>query len=125
VGDGVTTLVPGDHVIISWLLNCGSCPPCRNGKPEHCWAPSPLGGLLDGTSRFRDAKTGAAVLHYGPATYAPYTIVPESSAIKIRNDMPLDKAVLIGCSVATGFGAVTNAAGARPGESVAVMGSGV
>jgi S-(hydroxymethyl)glutathione dehydrogenase/alcohol dehydrogenase len=124
VGEGVTTLVPGDHVIISWLLNCGTCPPCRNGKPAHCWAPSPLGGLLDGTPRFKNVHTGVPILHYGPATYAPYTVVPESSAIKIRDDMPLDKAALIGCSVTTGFGAVTNAAGARPGESVAVMGCG-
>lgn len=124
VGDGVTTLIPGDHVIISWLLNCGTCPPCRNGKPAHCWAPSPFGGLLDNTQRFSGVESGKPVLHYGPATYAPYTVVPESSAIKIRNDMPLDKAALIGCSVTTGFGAVTNAAGARPGESVAVIGCG-
>lgn len=124
VGSGVTTLAPGDHVIISWLLNCGTCPPCRNGKPAHCWAPSPFGGLLDGSSRFKDVETGEDVLHYGPATYAPYVVVPESSAIKIRKDMPLDKAALIGCSVTTGFGAVSNAAGARPGESVAVVGCG-
>ena len=124
VGEGATTLVHGDHVIISWLMNCGTCQACRNGKPAHCWAPSPLGGLLDNTQRFHNAKTGENILHYGPATYAPYTVVPESSAIKIRKDMPLDKAALIGCSVTTGFGAVTNAAGARPGESVAVVGCG-
>jgi len=124
VGEGVTTLVPGDHVIISWLMNCGTCQACRNGKPAHCWAPSPFGALLDNTQRFHNAKTGEKILHYGPATYAPYIVVPESSAIKIRKDMPLDKAALIGCSVTTGFGAVTNAAGARPGESVAVVGCG-
>ena len=124
VGEGVTTLVPGDHVIISWLMNCGTCQACRNGKPAHCWAPSPFGALLDNTQRFHNAKTGENILHYGPATYAPYTVVPESSAIKIRKDMPLDMAALIGCSVTTGFGAVTNAAGARPGESVAVVGCG-
>ena len=124
VGEGVTTLVPGDHVIISWLMNCGICQACRNGKPGHCWAPAPFGSVLDNTQRFHDAKTGEKILHYGPATYAPYTVVPESSAIKIRRDMPLDKAALIGCSVTTGFGAVTNAAGARPGESVAVVGCG-
>ena len=124
VGEGVSTLSPGDHVIISWLLNCGTCPPCRNGKPAHCWAPAPFGALLDNTSRFTDALTGKPILHYGPATYSPYVVVPESSAIKIRKDMPLDKAALIGCSVTTGFGAVTNAAGARPGDSVAVVGCG-
>lgn len=124
VGSGVTTLQSGDHVIISWLLNCGTCPNCRNGKPAHCWAPSPFGGLLDNTQRFKDVATGEPILHYGPATYAPYIVVPESSAIKIRKDMPLDKAALIGCSVTTGFGAVTNAAQARPGESVVVVGCG-
>jgi S-(hydroxymethyl)glutathione dehydrogenase/alcohol dehydrogenase len=124
VGLGVTTLVPGDHVIISWLLNCGTCPPCRNGKPAHCWAPSPFGALLDNTQRFHDSKSNEPILHYGPATYAPFIVVPESSAIKIRKDMPLDKAALIGCSVTTGFGAVTNAAQVRPGESVVVVGCG-
>jgi S-(hydroxymethyl)glutathione dehydrogenase/alcohol dehydrogenase len=124
VGSGVATLLPGDHVIISWLLNCGTCPPCRNGKPAHCWAPSPFGALLDGTQRFKNVETGEPILHYGPATYAPYIVVPESSAIKIRKDMPLDKAALIGCSVTTGFGAVSNAARARPGDSVAVVGCG-
>lgn len=124
VGSGVTTLSPGDHVIISWLLNCGVCTACRGGKPGHCRAGSPLGGLLDGSSRFKDAGTGQPILHYGPATYAPYLVVPESSAIKIRKDMPLDKAALIGCSVATGFGAVTNTAKTRPGESIAIVGCG-
>jgi S-(hydroxymethyl)glutathione dehydrogenase/alcohol dehydrogenase len=124
VGPGVTTLSPGDHVIISWLLNCGVCPACRDGKPGHCWAGSPLGGLLDGSSRFKDVATGQPVLHFGPATYAPYLVVPESSAIRIREDMPLDKAALIGCSVTTGFGAVTNTAGIRPGESIGVVGCG-
>lgn len=124
VGAGITTLAPGDHVIISWLLNCGVCRSCRAGKPGHCWAPSPLGGLLDNTSRYKNAETGQTILHYGPATYAPYVVVPESSAIKITKEMPLDKAALIGCSVTTGFGAVTNTAAARPGESVAVIGCG-
>ena len=79
VGDGVTTLQPGDHVIISWLLNCGTCPPCRNGKPAHCWAPSPFGALLDTTQRFKEVASGNPVLHYGPATYFPYLFVPERS----------------------------------------------
>lgn len=124
VGSGVTTLKAGDHVIISWLMNCGTCPECRRGKLAWCWKPSPFGAVLDGTQRFSDAVSGKPILHYGPATYAPYIVVPESSAIKIRDDMPLDKAALIGCSVTTGFGAVTNAAQARPGESVVVVGCG-
>jgi S-(hydroxymethyl)glutathione dehydrogenase/alcohol dehydrogenase len=125
VGSAVTTLVPGDHVIISWLLNCGTCAQCLNGKPAYCYGPSPFGAIgFDSTGRFTDVETGKPVLHYGPATYAPYVVVPATSAIKIRKDMPLEKAALIGCSVTTGFGAVTNAAAARPGDSVAVVGCG-
>lgn len=125
VGSAVTTLFPGDHVVISWLLNCGSCPQCLNGKPAHCRCPSPFGALgFDGSSRFTDVESGEIIHHYAPSTYAPYIIVPATSAIKIRSDMPLDKAALLGCSVTTGFGAVTNAAQARPGDSVAVIGCG-
>jgi len=125
VGSAVTTLLPGDHVIISWLLNCGTCPQCLRGKPAYCQGPSPFGAVgFDGTSRFTDVETGKSIHHYAPSTYSPYIVVPATSAIKIRKDMPLDKAALLGCSVTTGFGAVTNAAQARPGDSVAVFGCG-
>jgi len=124
VGEGVTTLVPGDHVIISWLLNCGTCPECRRGKPAFCWQPAPFGSALDNTQRFSDEKTGKPIFHYAPSTYSPYIVVPETSAVKIRKDMPLDKAALIGCSVTTGFGAISNSASVRAGESVAVVGCG-
>ncbi len=67
---------------------------------------------------------GQDVYHYGPATYASVAVVPESCAIKIRDDMPLDKAALIGCSVMTGVGAVINTARLQPGESLAVFGCG-
>ena len=97
VGSAVTTLVPGDHVIISWLLNCGTCAQCLRGKPAYCYGPSPFGAIgFDNTGRFTDVETGKPVLHYGPATYAPYVVVPATSAIKIRKDMPLEKAALIG-----------------------------
>src|SRR4029078_6289978 len=62
--------------------------------------------------------------HYGPATYASTVLIPERCAVKIRDDMPLEKAALIGCSVVTGGGSVINPAAARPGDSVAVFGCG-
>ena len=68
---------------------------------------------------------GQDVHHYGPATYASVVLIPERSAVKIRDDMPLEKAALIGCSVMTGVGAVINSAAARPGDSVAVFGCGI
>jgi S-(hydroxymethyl)glutathione dehydrogenase/alcohol dehydrogenase len=64
------------------------------------------------------------VYHYGPATYGSYIVVPESAAVKIRKDFPLEAAALIGCSVATGFGSAVNSAGLRAGQSVAVFGCG-
>jgi S-(hydroxymethyl)glutathione dehydrogenase/alcohol dehydrogenase len=67
---------------------------------------------------------GKDVYHYGPSTYGSYIVLPESGAVKIRKDFPLEVAALIGCSVATGFGSVVNSAGLRAGQSVAVFGCG-
>jgi S-(hydroxymethyl)glutathione dehydrogenase/alcohol dehydrogenase len=67
---------------------------------------------------------GKPLYHFGPATYAPFTVVHSSAAIPIRRDLPLDVAAMIGCAVATGVGAVINTSGARLGDSVAVFGCG-
>ncbi len=122
VGPGVTRLQPGDHVIISWAPTCGRCHYCVTGRPVLCAEQMPFGYLMDRTVRMR--LDGQDVYHYGPATYASVAVVPESCAIKIRDDMPLDKAALIGCSVMTGVGAVINTARLQPGESLAVFGCG-
>ena len=78
--------------------------------------------MVDGTTRFR--LDGAPVHHMGPSSYAPMVVVSEAMAIRIRADMPLEAAALIGCAVTTGVGAVTNTARLRPGESLAVFGCG-
>ncbi|MCY3579774.1 MAG: Zn-dependent alcohol dehydrogenase [bacterium] len=121
-GKGCLSLVPGDHVIISWAPVCGSCPLCHLGFPALCTNPQPFGYLFDGTTRFH--HRGEDVHHYGPSTFSPYIVVPEEGAVKIRSDFPLDQAALIGCSVTTGYGAVVNTARVKAGQSVAVLGCG-
>lgn len=122
VGDRVTEVAVGDHVVLSWAPNCGRCRFCVAGRPVLCRRGAPAGHLPDGTTRFRlDERP---LHHFGPATYAPYTVVAESAAIPIRKDLPLDVAAMIGCAVATGVGAVVNTADAHLGDAVAVMGCG-
>jgi S-(hydroxymethyl)glutathione dehydrogenase/alcohol dehydrogenase len=124
VGPGIRNVQPGDHVILSWAPNCGRCRYCAIGRPVLCERRAPGAGvLLDGTTRMR--LRGQPVYHYGyVATFATYSVVPESSAIPIRKDMPLEKAALIGCSVMTGTGAVLNTAKVPAGASMAVFGAG-
>jgi NDMA-dependent alcohol dehydrogenase len=123
VGPGVSRLKPGDHVVLSWAPNCGYCRACVTGHPVRCENRPPPGLMRDGTTRMH--LNGTDVYHYGSiATFGSYSVVPESAAIKIRDDVSLETAALIGCSVMTGVGAVLNTAGVRPGESLVVMGCG-
>ena len=122
VGPGVTAVKPDDHVIISWAPTCGRCRYCIGGRPVLCANQPPFGYLGDGTTRMH--LDGTDVHNYGPGTYAPEIVVPESCAIVIRDDMPLDVAALIGCAVTTGVGAVVHTAAVEPGSSVAVVGCG-
>jgi S-(hydroxymethyl)glutathione dehydrogenase/alcohol dehydrogenase len=123
VGKGVSSLTPGDHVILSWAPSCGHCRYCAMGRPAICVNPPTFGFLRDG--RVRMHWRGADVFHFGTvSSYASEVVVPEDCAIRIRDDMPLDVAALIGCATTTGIGAVTNTANVRPGDSVAVFGCG-
>jgi len=124
VGPGVRDLAAGDHVVLSWAPTCGRCHYCVIGRPNLCERRQPgRGVLLDGTTRL--SHRGRPVHQYGHvATYAPRTVVPESSAIAVRADLPLDRAALIGCSVMTGVGAVINTAQVPPGASMVVVGAG-
>ena len=124
IGPGVTELRAGDHVILSWAPTCGRCHYCVIGRPNLCERRQPGRGVLpDGTTRM--SLRGEPVYHYGHvATYASVTVVHESCAIRIDENMPLEMAALVGCSVMTGVGAVINTAAVPPGASIAVFGVG-
>lgn len=126
VGEGVTDLKVGDHVVISWVPQDGTCFYCTHDQPELCESgllAMMTGGLIDGTSRF--TENGEPVLQMASTgTFSEVTVVPAISAIKIRDDMPLPQAALIGCGVLTGFGAAANTADIKPGDTVAVVGCG-
>jgi S-(hydroxymethyl)glutathione dehydrogenase/alcohol dehydrogenase len=126
VGPGVTSLVPGDHVIPLYTPECRECKFCLSGRTNLCQkirATQGRGLMPDGTSRL--SKRGRPIHHYmGTSTFAECTVLPEISLAKIRPDAPLDKVCLLGCGVTTGIGAVLNTARVRPGESVAVFGLG-
>jgi S-(hydroxymethyl)glutathione dehydrogenase / alcohol dehydrogenase len=127
VGHGVTSLSPGDHVVLSWVAPCGRCRYCRLGRPAQCQLAAevvaPGGVLYDGTSRLRIGD-GPAYHYLGVSSFAERAVVPESGAIRVRPDAPLELAALVGCAVATGVGAVRNTAGVQPGATVAVIGCG-
>lgn len=126
VGAGVTRFTPGDHVVISWVPQCGTCYMCERGQPQLCeigTSVAATAGQLDGTPRFE--REGQPVRQMqATGTFAEYTVIPEISAVKIDDDMPLDKAALIGCGVLTGFGAAINVADVQSGDIVAVIGCG-
>ncbi len=126
VGPDVTDLAPGDHVVVSWVPQCGACFFCRRGQPQLCQAADVVllaGGLLDGTPRLR--LDGAPLFQMsGTGTFAEETVVPACAAVKIPHDLPLDIAALLGCAVLTGVGAALNTATIRPGDAVAVVGCG-
>ena len=126
VGDGVTNLKAGDHVVISWVPQCGECYFCVRDQGELCDVGMPLmasGALQDGTPRFE--RNGQPVLHMSASgTFSEATVVPAIGAVKIDPDIPLTSAALIGCGVLTGFGAAVNTADIRVGDTVAVLGAG-
>ncbi|HYI62509.1 MAG TPA: Zn-dependent alcohol dehydrogenase [Acidimicrobiales bacterium] len=125
VGEGVSTVAPGDHVVLSFVPRCGECGPCRRGQPYLCdqAATAAAAGMLDGTTRL---TSGGAALHQMASlgTFGQQAIVPEISTVKIPADVPLNIAALIGCGVLTGVGAALNTADIRPGDTVAVIGCG-
>jgi S-(hydroxymethyl)glutathione dehydrogenase/alcohol dehydrogenase len=125
VGEGTTLVKPGDHVILSWVPDCGRCHYCIIGRPNLCDARAPFaaGTLADGTVRFY--RGDQPVWHWaGVSCMSEYTVVPETGAIPISKDLPLDRMALVGCAVMTGVGAVINTARAEPGSTVAIFGVG-
>jgi S-(hydroxymethyl)glutathione dehydrogenase/alcohol dehydrogenase len=124
VGGGVRDLSPGDHVVLSWLPYCGSCPRCVGGRPNLCERMNAFddGFLADGTTRMH---VGDVPVHHNvPSSFAERAVVPANTAITVDRAIPLDQVALLGCAVMTGVGAVLNTARVRPGQSVAVIGCG-
>ncbi len=125
VGEGVSWLSPGDHVVFGFIPSCGRCPSCSTGHQNLCdlGALLGLGRQVDGTSRHH-AKGQDLGLMCMLGTFAHHTVVNEASCIKIDNDVPLDRACLLGCGVVTGWGSSVYAAEVKPGDTVAVVGVG-
>jgi S-(hydroxymethyl)glutathione dehydrogenase / alcohol dehydrogenase len=122
VGSQVTYLQPGDHVISCISGFCGACRYCLSGRPNLC---DKVGLSADPAGPPRLRRGGEPLVQFADlASFAEQLLVHENLLVKIRPDMPLDKAALIGCGVTTGVGAVLHTAEVRPGEVVAVIGCG-
>lgn len=125
VGDGVATPRPGEIVVLSWLIPCGTCRSCRRGRTWECPdSPSYRHRMLDGSSRVRRSDGTEVLAYCAIATMADRMVVPASAAIPIGDGLDPAAAALIGCCVATGVGAVTKTAAVPAGSSVAVIGLG-
>ena len=126
IGEGVTSVQVGDHVIPLYTPECRECSFCTSGKTNLCQAIRSTQGaglMPDGSSRF--SVEGKKLFHYmGTSTFAQYTVVPEIAVAKVREDAPFDKICYIGCGVTTGIGAVINTAKVAPGDNVVVFGLG-
>lgn len=125
VGPGVTRVKVGDHVVCSFIPNCGTCRYCANGQQSICdMGATILEGYLPGD---RFPITGPRG-QYGAmcmlGTFSQYGVIHQNSCVKVDDDLPLDKAVLVGCGVPTGWGAAVNTAEVKPGQTVVVVGVG-
>ena len=125
VGPGVTRVAPGDHVVLSFIPNCGICRYCATGRQSICdMGATILEGYLPGP---RFPITGPRG-EYGAmcmiGTFSQYGVISQTSAVKVDDDLPLEKAVLVGCGVPTGWGSAVNTANVTPGDTVAIYGIG-
>ena len=127
VGEGVTSLKVGDHVIPLYTPECRECASCLSGKTNLCTkirATQGKGLMPDGTTRF-SMLDGTPIHHYmGCSTFANHTVLPEIAVAKVREDAPFDKICYIGCGVTTGIGAVINTAKVEIGAKAVVFGLG-
>lgn len=127
VGEGVTALQEGDHVVFGFIPACGRCDMCVTGHSNLCQAGATFAEgtqITDGTSRHHTLDGQDLGLMCLLGTFAEHTVVNEASCVKIDSDWPMDKACLLGCGVVTGWGSAVNAAEVGPGDYVAVVGVG-
>jgi S-(hydroxymethyl)glutathione dehydrogenase / alcohol dehydrogenase len=127
VGDGVTLLAPGDHVVTLFSPQCGECLHCRSPRTNLCLAirdKQGQGYLPDGTARL--SRAGEPIRHFmGCSTFAEYTVMPEIALAKVNPEAPLDRACLFACGLSTGLGAALNTAKVEPGSTCVVFGAGM
>ncbi|GLR14239.1 S-(hydroxymethyl)glutathione dehydrogenase [Chitinimonas prasina] len=126
LGEGVSSVAVGDHVIPLYTPECRECKFCKSGKTNLCQAIRATQGkglMPDGTTRFY--KDGKPIYHYmGTSTFSEYTVVPEIALAKVNPEAPLEEICLLGCGVTTGMGAVINTAKVKQGDTVAIFGLG-
>jgi len=127
VGEGVTSVAPGDHVVTLFSPQCGECIHCRDERTNLCLAireQQNKGYLPDGTTRL--SRNGEPIRHFmGTSTFAEYTVMPEIALAKINPEAPLDHACLFACGLSTGIGAALNTAKVREGSTCVVFGAGM
>jgi NDMA-dependent alcohol dehydrogenase len=127
VGPGVRHLKEGDHIVFSFIPGCGRCRWCARGQQNLCdlGANMLVGARFEDPTSFRMSLDGAPVAQMaGISTFSEYTTVDMNSCVKIPDDIPLDKACLVGCGVGTGWGSAVNSADLRVGDTVVIMGIG-
>jgi S-(hydroxymethyl)glutathione dehydrogenase / alcohol dehydrogenase len=127
VGEGVTSVSPGDHVVTLFSPQCRECVHCRDPRTNLCLAireQQNLGYLPDGTTRL--SRAGEPIRHFmGTSTFAEYTVMPEIALAKVSPDAPLDRACLFACGLSTGLGAAMNTANVQAGSTCVVFGAGM
>jgi S-(hydroxymethyl)glutathione dehydrogenase/alcohol dehydrogenase len=127
VGDGVTSVAPGDHVVTLFSPQCRDCVHCRDERTNLCLAireQQGQGYLPDGTTRL--SRDGEPIRHFmGTSTFAEYTVMPEIALASITKEAPLDHACVFACGLSTGLGAAMNTAKVRRGSTCVVFGAGL
>ncbi|KAM0307090.1 hypothetical protein ACHAO8_010638 [Botrytis cinerea] len=126
VGEGVTSVKPGDYVVALYTPECKECKFCKSGKTNLCGkirATQGKGVMPDGTSRFK--CKGKDLLHFmGTSTFSQYTVVADISVVAITPEAPMDRTCLLGCGITTGYGAAVETAKVEEGSTVAIFGAG-
>ena len=127
IGEGVTSVAPGDHVVTLFSPQCRECEHCRDPRTNLCLAireQQGLGFLPDGTARL--SRDGEPIRHFmGCSTLAEHTVMPEIALANVSKEAPLDRACLFACGLSTGLGAAINTAKVQPGSTCVVFGAGM
>ena len=126
VGPNVTNCKPGDHVVLTFIPSCGTCRYCTSGHANLCNKGAAIlaGPQLDGTFRMHGPNGEDVGQMCVISTFSEYTVVPDMSVVPVADYYPLNRAVLVGCGVPTGVGAVTHRAKVVPGSTVMIIGVG-